>query len=244
MLGSPRNVLLSQAGTQMSNGSVKSVELTTVDDLARDLIDKACLMNEDGKLIVAIVGVPGAGKSTLVSQLSEIINQEHPDSCAVIPMDGFHLTREELNSLPDPVEAHKRRGAPWTFNPHGLIDTLKRLQHYGTVKAPAFDHAARDPVSDVIHVKEFHKVILVEGNYLLLPSEPWTKLKSFFNVTYFLHTDPEIAAQRLLKRHIAAWPEKSAEEIQAHIEYNDLPNAELVLSTQALADHVIRLTER
>jgi pantothenate kinase len=57
-------------------------------------------------LIVGVCGIPGAGKSTL----SEKIQQNIPDS-VIVPMDGFHLYRKELDE-----EGKKRRGASFTFN--------------------------------------------------------------------------------------------------------------------------------
>merc|ERR1711991_377228 len=39
-------------------------------------------------------------------------------------MDGFHYTRKELDSFPDPENAHLRRGAHFTFNSKLFIEKL------------------------------------------------------------------------------------------------------------------------
>jgi len=39
-------------------------------------------------------------------------------------MDGFHLTKKQLSEMPDPVEAFKRRGAPFTFDGNGMLTEL------------------------------------------------------------------------------------------------------------------------
>lgn len=56
--------------------------------------------------LIAIAGVPGAGKSTI----SALISQHLPHS-QVVPMDGYHLYRNQLDE-----EQMKRRGAAFTFD--------------------------------------------------------------------------------------------------------------------------------
>lgn len=80
-------------------------------------------------------------------------------------MDGFHLYRRELDEMPDPAEAHRRRGAPWTFNPGALLEVLKRCRDGEVVHAPGFDHRVKDPVEGEIVVGEGIRVVVVEGGY-------------------------------------------------------------------------------
>ena len=51
------------------------------------------------------------------------------DTCCRLP--GFHLTRRQLNVLPDPEEAYARRGAPWTFNAGAFLQALLQLRNDG-----------------------------------------------------------------------------------------------------------------
>ena len=46
-------------------------------------------------------------------------------------MDGFHLTKAQLEVMPDPAYAFARRGAPFTFDAKGLVHTLSRLKAEG-----------------------------------------------------------------------------------------------------------------
>eukprot|EP00906_Rhabdomonas_costata_P028484 RCo040338 len=70
-------------------------------------------------VLVAISGVPGAGKTTLALQLVKTLSQGEglPNFAMNIPMDGYHLYRAQLSALPNSEEAHQRRGAEWTFDP-------------------------------------------------------------------------------------------------------------------------------
>ena len=44
---------------------------------------------------------------------------------------GFHLTRRQLNVMPDPEEAYARRGAPFTFNAGAFYQAVLQLRKYG-----------------------------------------------------------------------------------------------------------------
>lgn len=64
------------------------------------------------RLFVGLAGPPGAGKSTLAHEIVRRINKlwpekassfdpqvQPPDVAIVIPMDGFHLYRSELDAM-------------------------------------------------------------------------------------------------------------------------------------------------
>ena len=91
------------------------------------------------RVVIAVVGPPGAGKSTLSEELVDTINDTKGDGqAAVIPMDGFHLTNEVL------VERGRldRKGAPDTFDVEGLISLVRRIkQADADVRYPIFDRS-------------------------------------------------------------------------------------------------------
>ncbi|KAJ6773783.1 ATP-DEPENDENT KINASE YFH7 [Salix purpurea] len=198
------------------------------DALAERLLPAAAASNPNFKHIV------GVGWSTWCWK-------EHfkpPDVAAVLPMDGFHLYRSQLDAMENPEEAHARRGAPWTFSPTLLLRCLEKLRNEGSVYAPSFDHGVGDPVEDDIFVSSQHKVVIVEGNYLLLEDGTWKDVSSMFDEKWFIDVDIDTAMQRVLKRHISTG--KPPDVAKWRIEYNDQPNAELIIESKKNADLVIR----
>ncbi|WJX84319.1 hypothetical protein P8452_66907 [Trifolium repens] len=235
---------------------VQVVEGSGVDEiydaLVRRILPPASVsLNPNYKFFVGLAGPPGAGKSTIAHEVASRINKlwpekassfnsqvRPPDVAIVVPMDGFHLYRSELDAMKNPEEAHARRGAPWTFNPTRLLTCLKNLRVHGSVYAPSFDHGVGDPVEDDIFVNLQHKIIIVEGNYLLLEDGVWKEISSLFDEKWFIDIDIDKAMQRVLKRHIST--DKPADIAKQRVENNDRLNAELILKSKKNADIIIK----
>lgn len=148
-----------------------------MEDAVEELADRALSSVQDKgptlphRHVIGIAGVPGGGKSTLATAVCGCINKLAGNEVAVnVPMDGFHYYRRELDSMPDPSEAHKRRGAPWTFNVEAYVGCLKQAKFQVTLStfAPSFDHGIGDPKEKAIEIHKNHTIILTEGNYVLL----------------------------------------------------------------------------
>jgi pantothenate kinase len=65
---------------------------------------------------VAVCGAPASGKTTLTLEVGRRLNEEQHIPTIVVPMDGYHFYKHELDVMIDPKAMHARRGAPWTFN--------------------------------------------------------------------------------------------------------------------------------
>ncbi len=65
---------------------------------------------------MGLAGSPGSGKTTTAAAVVARVNElaaaagAAQEVAVCLPMDGFHLYRAQLDALPDPAEAHRRRG--------------------------------------------------------------------------------------------------------------------------------------
>ena len=73
---------------------------------------------------IALAGAPGSGKSTFSQHLAQTLNARGITT-SVIPMDGFHFYRRELDAMQNAAEAHAKRGSYWTFNATRLVQVFQ-----------------------------------------------------------------------------------------------------------------------
>ncbi|KAK0756293.1 hypothetical protein N5P37_011208 [Trichoderma harzianum] len=190
---------------------------------------------DQNRVIVALAGPPGSGKSTIAAEVVSRLNRPGSLPIAVVlPMDGFHLSRATLDTMPNRAEAYARRGAPWTFDAAGVVRLVEELSesrfgaHKKTIIAPSFDHAIKDPVQGGITLGQEIQFVLLEGNYLLLDEEPWNKIRELVDETWFVDVDPALAAERIAKRHIQSGIELSWNGALSRARDNDLLNGDQI----------------
>ncbi|KAL8272308.1 hypothetical protein Esti_003762 [Eimeria stiedai] len=219
------------------------------------------------RVLVAIGGISGSGKSTLTARLQAALNAEASmwfcecllgstitrdasgksqdgfltpeasEPVTAIGIDGFHLTRAELDKFSDAREAHRRRGAPWTFNLQAFWETLQRLKTDAEpVPVPMFDHAKKDPENNGHVVAANTRVVLVEGLYTLLPEDEYFSTPGVFDVRIFIDTPMPVAAARVVKRHVTSGISRNEEEAELRWLENDSLNADYILEKLHLED--------
>jgi pantothenate kinase len=189
------------------------------------------------RTILGITGSPGAGKTTLAEQLVNRLAAElGSDQVAHVPMDGYHLADVELERLG--LRAHK--GAPDTFDAFGYAALLRRLRADAdpVIYAPGFDRAVEQPIAGSIPVFRSARVIVTEGNYLLLDGR-WAGVRPLLDEVWFCRPDERLRMERLLERHIRFG--KTPDFARSWIEHTDQPNATTVTATQARADLIVTL---
>ncbi len=206
-----------------------------VEALAAKIIKAA---SGQGRFIVAVAGPPGAGKSTLAEALHDALGRQGEQS-AVVPMDGFHLDNRILQQR----NLLERKGAPETFDVDGFAHLLSRLNDADRdVHIPVFDRSRDCAIAGASTVSSKDRILLVEGNYLLLNEEPWQQLRPYFRQTVFLNPGIDVLKRRLINRWLEHGLDTAAAEQRAMS--NDIPNAERVLAGSGNADLLIETFSR
>lgn len=184
-------------------------------------------MKDGGRTMIGVAGPPASGKSTLAESVVQNLNKDNatqPPVAALLPMDGYHLDNRLLESR----GLLARKGAPETFNKHGFCEAVQRL---ATTRResfhPKFDRHMDLAIANAIVIHPDTPVVIVEGNYVLLQSEPWAMLEQIFSATVFVCPAMEDLGDRLQKRWIRHGLDPEAAFLRTRD--NDLPNAELVM---------------
>lgn len=207
-------------------------EPTTLERLADRLVS-----DDDGRRrIVAIAGSPGAGKSTAAERLKDLIDAARPGLADILPMDGYHFDDIVLHARGD----RPRKGAPHTFDLDGYRAMLDRLKADDgrDVAVPVFDRSIEIARAGARIIAAGTRIILTEGNYLLLDAPGWRDLAETFDLTVMIAAEEHVLVERLTRRWLGFGYD--AAMLREKMEGNDLPNMRLVLSHSRAADIVIR----
>jgi pantothenate kinase len=189
--------------------------------------------------VIGIAGSPGAGKTTLALALVRALNGGAPSGrpwVSHVPMDGFHLADVELDRL----DRRDRKGAPDTFDAAGYAALLRRLREEvdGTVYAPGFERVLEQPIAGAIPVPPTARLVVTEGNYLLLDTGAWAGVRPHLDEVWFCEIDEEERLRRLVARHEEFG--KDHDEAVAWVLGTDQRNADLIETTRDRADLIVR----
>lgn len=187
--------------------------------------------------LIAIVGGPASGKSTVAHELCAHLNAAGTPT-GLLAMDGFHLD----NRILDTRGQRAIKGAPETFDLGGFTSTLERLRLGQEVIAPVFDRGLDLSVGAASLISGQMTTVVVEGNYLLLNEPGWRDLAAFWTLSVRIDVGPEVLEQRLMKRWLDHGLSRAVAQEKTH--QNDLPNARRILAGSMQPDMVAGLSER
>tara|TARA_B100000579_G_C22771878_1_gene824397 strand:+ start:367 stop:996 length:630 start_codon:yes stop_codon:yes gene_type:complete len=188
--------------------------------------------NEKSRYFIALSGPPASGKSTISKKIAnDLTNKGYQSS--VLQMDGFHYDDKILKDK----NLISKKGAPETFDVMGLANFLSRLKTEEEVIIPVFDRSLELSRSSAVIIPKETKVILTEGNYLLLNSKPWNILHKFFDSSIMIKCEEKNLEKRLLDR----WKNfnLSKDEIHQKVYENDLPNGMYVMKNSSKSDYIL-----
>jgi pantothenate kinase len=207
-----------------------AVVLTSLDDLvarARGLVTPG------SRRLLGLAGTPGAGKSTVAAALAAELDGQ----TRLVPMDGFHLADDALVRL----GRRNRKGAPDTFDGEGYVALLRRLRAATEtcVWAPEFRREIEEPIAGAIPVPREVPLVITEGNYLLLPDEPWGEVRRLLDEVWYVRPPDALRIERLIARHVAFG--KSPEDAREWVLRSDEANARLISAATDRADVIVEL---
>jgi pantothenate kinase len=201
------------------------VTLADVERLVDSLIET---IPPDRTTVLGITGPPGAGKSTFAEQIASVVG----DPACVAPMDGFHRSNEELAES----GLLLRKGIPESFDADAFVAHVEQLHTSDRFAWPTFDRSGEVVVPAGMLIDAGHRLVVVEGNYLLLRTPPWDRLRALLDTVWYLDVPANRLIPRLRARHAAA---HSRTDALIKVQSTDLPNAELVAATRERADVII-----
>ena len=196
---------------------------------------EALLATGAPRILLGLVGPPGAGKSTLARQLQAAF----AEVSQVLPMDGFHLANSELQRL----GRAGRKGAPDTFDAAGYLALLQRLRQPPrddgeVIYAPEFRRDIEEAVAGAIAIEPQVRLVIAEGNYLLLDQAPWNTIAPLLDEAWYVEVDDRLREQRLAQRHEEFG--RSRDDALAWVAQTDAPNARLIAASRPRATRVFR----
>ncbi|KAG7907785.1 hypothetical protein KL906_003866 [Ogataea polymorpha] len=213
-------------------GMVRHVSGKDIDHLVDVLVRLHDQKSSGQRVIVAVCGAPGSGKSLITNKVVNRLNERFGKQIGVVvPQDGFHYYMKELLQMDDPDTMVARRGADFTFNAEGLVDLVRQIRERPEeeIYAPSFDHKIKDPVEESIVIRSENEIVIIEGNYVCLDKEPWSKIRQLADASWMVVARPELIRERIVRRHLEAGISKTREEAEKRADENDMVNGKYVI---------------
>lgn len=221
--------------------------------LSKRIRDRCDWLPPGRRCLVGVCGPPGSGKSVFAARLAErlIADGLAASDVALAAMDGYHLHNVALDTHVyhgnhyaelDGQPMRRVKGAPETFDVERLKIDLAHCAEAGvTVPLPAYSREKHDPVPDAIHVGATARVVLIEGNYLLLDEGAWADVLDLLDMSMYLDATLNACAANLTARHVRGG--RTSSDAQTHIQQVDAVNYARVSDSAGREDYRVDLAD-
>jgi pantothenate kinase len=108
-----------------------------------------------------------------------------------------------------------------------------------TVYAPGFERVLEQPIAAAVAVDPPVRLVITEGNYLLLQQDPWCEVRSILEEVWYVEADDSLRVDRLVDRHVEFG--KTPDAAQEWVLRSDEANARIVASARDRADLVVSM---
>ena len=157
------------------------------------------------RIFVFLAAPPGCGKTILSLFLEHLSTQSNKEMIQAIGMDGFHYPNAYLESHTylengNAYPLKQRKGGSDTFDVEALKQKIIKGRTMDNLW-PIYSRQIHDVMEDQIRLKQ--KIILIEGNYLLLNAGKWNSLITYCDDSVFVSAQEGELRQRLIERKIA-----------------------------------------
>ncbi len=226
---------LLRAGLTLDGGSVPlEIDRAQVEQFYLPLARRVLALEQPGaRAAAAVAGPPGSGKSAFAALLAAAANAlAGRPLAACVGMDGWHypnayLETHTLQREGREIPLRAVKGAPETFDALALADFLHAARAGGELPYPIYSREVHDPLPAAGRLTPAQRILILEGNYLLLDQPPWSSLRPLFDLTIFLTAGPPTLLDGLIQRHLRGGKDPALAE--RHARSVDLPNIHLVL---------------
>lgn len=207
----------------------------TITSLTEAAARAEALVAAGGRVVLGLVGPPGAGKSMISAAIVEALGEHR---AVVVPMDGFHLANQVLRAqgLADV------KGNIATFDADGYAALLRRLAEQRAdeiVYAPFFDRSLEESIGSAIRVDPQVPLVITEGNYLLSDGTAWERARACLTQCWYVDVPQDRRLHWLIDRHISHG--RSPAAAREWVLRTDEANARLVAATADRADVRVQL---
>ncbi len=117
-----------------------------------------------------------------------------------------------------------------------LLGRLRRRDE-PVIYAPRFDRRQEEAIAGAVPVARDARLIVVEGNYLLLDDPSWRRIGGLLDAAWYIDVPAATCRARLIERQRLTYG--TLEAAEDWVRRVDEPNAAIVAATRRRADRVV-----